>query len=60
MTQHAVLRYVEYAGADIAALIAEAMQWLVDRVPFSPEADLTAINQLGTVWSDSQATDETG
>jgi hypothetical protein len=48
MTQLAVLKYAEFAGADIAALIADAMRWLVQRVPLEPDADPGALSQLPT------------
>jgi hypothetical protein len=33
MATWGVLRYVDYAGADIAALIAEATAWLSPQIP---------------------------
>lgn len=48
MTQHAVLQYASYAGANAYALIAEAMQWLIERVPLKPDANPSVIGQLRT------------
>jgi hypothetical protein len=48
MTQHAVLQYANYAGADVHGLIADAMEWLIERVPLKADADPTVIGQLRT------------
>lgn len=49
MTQHAVLQYAHYAGADIHGLLADAMQWLIEQVPLKPDVDPTTLGQRGVV-----------
>lgn len=41
MTQHAVLQYANYAGADFVPLIADAMRWMSELVPLEQDADPT-------------------
>jgi hypothetical protein len=57
VTQHAVLQHANCAGADVHALIADAMQRLIKRVPLKPDADPTMIGQLRTAGPGMQETE---
>lgn len=36
ISQYGVVLYVQYSGADVAAVLGEAMAWLAERVPLKP------------------------
>lgn len=46
MTTYGTLKYLDYAGADIPRLMAEARQWLVHQVTLKPGADPNIVSRL--------------
>lgn len=46
MTQYAVLRYADFAGADIPSLIAASRAWLVSQIPLREDADPAVVARL--------------
>lgn len=46
MSQYGVVLYARYSGADVAAVLGEAMAWLAERVPLKPGAARTDLVNL--------------
>lgn len=46
MTQYGVLKYAEFAGADIWSLINASREWLASKITFREDADPTVIDRL--------------